>query len=45
MKAGVKGPGELKGLHIRNVAKTLLQLEGVEPSEKIGGKAFDLGGL
>jgi predicted AlkP superfamily phosphohydrolase/phosphomutase len=45
MKQNLRGPGEQKGLNIRNVARTVLKLQGVEPPASMGGEAFDLRGL
>jgi predicted AlkP superfamily phosphohydrolase/phosphomutase len=45
MKRGVKGPGQQRGLHLRNVARTLLKLQGVEAPPGMGGAAFDLAGM
>jgi predicted AlkP superfamily phosphohydrolase/phosphomutase len=45
IKQGLKGPGELKGLNIRNVAKTALKLLNVNPPAGMGGTAIDTGGV
>ena len=45
LKRGVHGPGEKHGLNLRNVARTLLKLQGVEPPAGMGGCAFDLDGM
>lgn len=45
IKAGLKGPGELKGLNIRNVAKTALKLLNVNPPTGMGGTAINTSGI
>jgi len=45
MKQNLRGPGEQTGLNIRNVARTVLKLQGVEPPAEMGGAAFDLRGM
>ena len=45
IKAGLRGPGEKSGLHLRNVARTILKLQQVDPPPGMGGQAFDLSGL
>jgi predicted AlkP superfamily phosphohydrolase/phosphomutase len=43
VKQALKGPGELKGLHLRNVAKTALSLMGVPFPAGMGGAAIETG--
>lgn len=45
MKSGARGPGQRDGLHIRNVARTVLKLQGVAAPAEMGGAAIDLSGL
>jgi predicted AlkP superfamily phosphohydrolase/phosphomutase len=45
IKRGLRGPGEKSGLHLRNVARTVLKLQGVDAPPAMGGKAIDFSEL
>jgi predicted AlkP superfamily phosphohydrolase/phosphomutase len=45
IKAGLRGPGERTGMHLRSVAKTILSVAHVTPPPSMGGAAFDTSGL
>ena len=40
MKAGARGPGQQEGLQLRDVARTILHLQGVAAPPGMGGKAM-----
>ena len=45
MKANMRGPGERNGMHLRSVAKTILNLQGVQAPPSMRGDGIDLTGL